>query len=64
MNSDIVRAATREVLEAYNQAILRGDLAGALFWRPYVVERLELLSGDYEDSARVVGVDGDEPEGC
>lgn len=63
MNSAIVRAAAREVLEAYNQAILRGDLQAALFWRPIVVERLELLSGDDTDSAGVVGVDGDESEG-
>lgn len=63
MNSAIVRAAAREVLEAYNQAMLRGDIQQALFWRPIVVERLELLSGDDEDFGRVVGVDGDESEG-
>jgi len=63
VNSAIVRAAAREVFEAYNQAILRGDLQAALFWRPIVVERLELLSGDDTNPAGVIGADGEEPEG-
>ena len=57
MNSAIVRAATREVLEAYEQALRRGDLAGALFWRPYVVERLELLNEHVGDSTGTGGAD-------
>ena len=57
MNLPIVRAATREVLEAYEQALRRGDLAGALFWRPYVVERLELLGEYVGDSAGPGGTD-------
>ena len=63
MNSVIVRAATREVLEAYMEALRRGDLESALFWRPYVVERLELLGGDRTDIAGIVGIDGNESEG-
>ena len=58
MNLPIVRAATREVLEAYEQALRRGDLAGALFWRPYVVERLELLN---EHSRNPTGPSGTDP---
>ncbi len=57
MNLPIVRAATREVLEAYEQAVRRGDLQAALFWRPYVVERLELLNEHSRNPASPGGTD-------
>ena len=57
MNSVIVRAATREVLEAYMLALRNGDLASAAFWRPYVVERLELLNEHARNTAGSSGTD-------
>jgi len=57
MNSVIVRAATREVLEAYMLALRNGDLLGAAFWRPYVVERLELLNEHARNTAGPSGTD-------
>ena len=57
MNSVIVRAATREVLEAYMLALRNGDLASAAFWRPYVVERLELLNEHARNTAGTSGTD-------
>ena len=57
MNLPIVRAATREVLEAYMAALRNGDLQQALFWRAYVVERLELLSEYVGDSTGPSGTD-------
>lgn len=57
MDSVIVRAATREVLEAYVDALRRGDEIAAHFWRPYVVERLELLSEHVGDSTGTGGTD-------
>jgi hypothetical protein len=63
VDSQILRAATNEVLEAYLFALRQQDFYAADFWRPYVLQRLELMGGDDEDSARVVRVDGDEPEG-
>ena len=63
MDLQILRAATNEVLEAYLLALRQGDYWAAEFWRPYVLERLELIGGDDEDIAGVVGTDGDESEG-
>ena len=57
MNSVIVRVATREVLEAYMLALRNGDLASAAFWRPYVVERLELLNEHARNTAGTSGTD-------
>ena len=57
MNLDIVRVATREVLEAYMLALRNGDLLGAAFWRPYVVERLELLNEHARNTAGSSGTD-------
>lgn len=45
MSSQIVEASAREVFEAYYQAIERGDWPSARFWRPILIERLEVLSG-------------------
>lgn len=63
MDLRILRAATNEVLEAYLFALRAGDSWSAEFWRPIVIERLELMNGDDEDSARVAGINGDESEG-
>ena len=57
MDLQIVRVATREVLEAYMVALRNNDIEAALFWRPYVVERLELLSEHVTDSRSVGGTD-------
>ncbi len=61
MNLDIVRVATREVLEAYMLAIRNRDYWAADFWRPYVVERLELLNAYRADIDATCGTDSDEP---
>lgn len=60
MDSRILQAATREVLEAYIEAIRRQDFDAAWFWRPYVVERLELLSEHVGDSTGIGGADSAE----
>jgi len=61
VNLDIVRVATREVLEAYMLAIRNRDYWAADFWRPYVVERLELLNAHRADIDATCGTDSDEP---
>jgi hypothetical protein len=43
--SSVLEASAREVYEAYNEALLRQDWLSARFWRPIVIERLEILSG-------------------
>jgi hypothetical protein len=58
-----MRAAANEVLEAYLEAVRRGDFAGAHFWRPWVVERLELLKDVDGDTAADFGAYGAESEG-
>lgn len=57
-NWTILEASSREVLEAYLEALRRDDLEGELFWRPIVVERLGLIRGAVEDYFRDSGIDG------
>lgn len=57
----ILEASSREVFEAYIEALERGDLERATFWRPIVVERLGMMRGALEDYLRHSGTDGAQP---
>lgn len=52
MSSEVARASAREVFEAYHQALINQDWASVRFWRPVLIERLELISGTSTDSER------------
>jgi hypothetical protein len=44
MSWEVAEAATRECLEAYLQAIQRGDMESAEFWRRNTIERIVNLN--------------------
>lgn len=48
----LVEASAREVWEAYHEALVRQDWPSARFWRPILIERLELLSERTGNSGR------------
>jgi hypothetical protein len=60
-NWEVLKAATREVLEAYHEAVVRGDVESAEFWRPIVVERLVLIRGAFEHYHGASGADSSKP---
>lgn len=58
MSWEIVEASARECLEAYLQALQRGDRASADFWRGQVSERLVVLSDAVRNHLESGGADG------
>ncbi len=63
MNLVIMEASSREVLEAYVEAVERGEPERIEFWRYVVVERLVMMHAALTDYYRTGGTDRDEPEG-
>lgn len=60
-NWEILEAASREVFEAYVEALQRGDAESVAFWRPIVVERLVLMHGAIEHYYGASGADSSKP---
>ncbi len=63
MNWEVLEASSREVLEAYVEAVERGETERIRFWRAVVVERLVMCHAALTDYYGTSGTDGDEPEG-
>ena len=63
MNWEVLEASSREIMEAYLEALEGGEESRIRFWRSVVVERLVLIHGAVTDYYGAGGADRDESEG-
>lgn len=53
----------REVAQALQEAVERGNAQDVLFWKQVLSERVEVLIATVNSDRSVTGTNGDEPEG-